>query len=75
LRFRLSRATSPGYFVLFDWVYILAYLAIFVTLLESILVHRSAAAGRATAARRLDLWVGPTVTLLYIAGVMLIAIA
>jgi len=70
-----SELPTVGYFVLFDWVYILAYLAIFVTLLESILVHRAAAAGKATLARRLDLVVGPTVTLLYIGGVALIALA
>jgi len=61
--------------VLFDWVYILAYLAIFVALLESIMVHRAAAAGNAVLAKRLDLWVGPSVTLLYIGGVALIALA
>ena len=70
-----SELPTVGYFVLFDWVYILAYLAIFVTLLESILVHRAAAAGRTTLAKRLDIWVGPTVTVLYIGGVALIALA
>ncbi len=45
------------------------------TLLESILVHRAAAAGRTVLSRRLDLWVGPTVTVLYVGGVALVALA
>ena len=70
-----SELPTVGYFVLFDWVYILAYLAIFLTLLESILVQRAAAAGKTTLAKRLDQLVGPTVTLLYIGGVALVALA
>jgi hypothetical protein len=46
-----------------------------VTPLESILAHRAAPAGTTAPAKRLDLWVGPTLTLLYIGGVALVAFA
>ena len=66
---------TVGYFVLFDWVYVLAYLAIFLSLLEAVVAFRLFDAGRAAIGARLDVATGPVVTIGYIAGVALIALA
>jgi hypothetical protein len=64
---------TVGYFVLFDWIYVLAYLAIFVSLLEAVVARKVFERGRAALSKRLDLWVGVAITAAYGGGVALIA--
>jgi hypothetical protein len=69
-----SELPTVGYFVLFDWVYILAYLAIFLSLLAAVLSYRLVGAGRAAVSRRLDLWSGLAVAVGYLVGIAVIAL-
>ena len=64
-----------GYFVLFDWVYILAYLAIFGALLEAVVAIKFRMAGKVALSKRLDLWSGLFITVGYLAGIAIVAFA
>jgi hypothetical protein len=64
-----------GYFVLFDWIYVLAYLAIFGALLEAVVAHKVRQSGRENLGKRLDLYTGAAITVVYLAGVAAIAVA
>jgi hypothetical protein len=61
--------------VLFDWVYILAYLAIFGALLEAVVSLRLRATGKVVLSRRLDLWSCLVITVGYLGGIALVAFA